>query len=404
MSLNEPGLASRGAPEPAGAPRRPAAAPKPPRVVHLTSVHEAFDTRIFMKECRSLAMAGYEVLLVAPHAADETRDGVRIVAVPRPTSRIERATRTAWRVFRAGLALRADVYHLHDPELLPYGLLLKLLGRRVIYDAHENLPKDVSSKHYLPALLRRVLALTVDVAERAVCFAFDGIVTVTPGIAVRFPYTRTVLARNYPLRSEFPAVTGAPYGSRRAAVVYLGGLNEIRGVRQMVRAIGRLDASLGAELWLAGRFDPPSLEQELAREPGWARTRHLGWLSRDEITARLAQARVGLIVLHPVPNHLDSLPIKLFEYMAAGLPVVASRFPAWEAVLEDAGLYVDPLDDGAIAQALTHLLANREDARRRGESGRAAVDRTLHWEREAGALLTLYGRIVGPPRLPRGRA
>jgi glycosyltransferase involved in cell wall biosynthesis len=100
---------------------------------------------------------------------------------------------------------------------------------------------------------------------------------------------------------------------------------------------------------------------------------------------------------------MESLPTKLFEYMAAGLPVVASRFPAWEAVLEDAGLFVDPLDEFAIAQALNHLLANPDEARRRGASGRAAVDRTLHWEREAGALLTLYGRIVGPPRLPRSR-
>jgi len=377
--------------------------PKPPRVVHLTSVHEAFDTRIFLKECRSLALAGYEVLLVAPHGADETRDNVRIVAVPRPKGRFERATSTAWRVFRKALSLRADVYHLHDPELLPYGLLLKLMGKRVIYDAHENLPKDVSSKHYLPGPLRGLLAFAVDVAERAVCFCFDGIVTVTPGIAVRFPYTRTVLVRNYPLRAEFPSVNGVPYRTRRAVIVYLGGLNAIRGVRQMVRAVGRLDPSLGAELWLAGMFDPPTLVQELEREPGWARTRHLGWISREEVAARLAQARVGLLVLHPVPNHLDSLPIKLFEYMASGLPVVASRFPAWEAVLEDAGLFVDPLDELAIAQALTHLLANTDEARRRGESGRAAVDRTLHWEREAGALLTLYGRIVGPPRLPRVR-
>ena len=378
-------------------------APRPPRVVHLTSVHDAFDTRIFMKECRSLAMAGYAVALVAPHDADVTRDDVHIVAVPPARGRLERATRTAWRVFRKGLSLRADVYHLHDPELLPYGLLLKLLGRRVIYDAHEHLPKDVTSKHYLPAPLRSLLAFAVDVVERAVCFCFDGIVTVTPGIAVRFPYTRTVLVRNYPLRSEFPAVERKPYASRRAAIVYLGGLNSIRGVREMVRAVGRLAPSLGAELWLAGRFDPPGFEQELAREPGWARTRHLGWLSREQVTATLAQARIGLLVLHPVPNHVDSLPIKLFEYMAAGLPVVASRFPAWEAVLEDAGLFVDPLDELAIAQALTHLLANTDEARRRGESGRAAVDRTLHWEREAGALLTLYGRVVGPPRLPRAR-
>jgi glycosyltransferase involved in cell wall biosynthesis len=347
-------------------------------------------------------MAGYEVWLVAPHGADETRDGVRIMSVPRPKGRLERATRTAWRVFRRALALKADAYHLHDPELLPHGLLLKLMRKRVVYDAHEHLPKDMHSKRYLPAPLRGLFALVTDVLERAVGFCFDGIVTVTPGIAVRFPYSRTVLARNYPLRSEFPTSFGAPYASRKPVIIYLGGLNEIRGARQMVRAVGRLEESLGAELWLAGQFDPPALKLDLMKEKGWARTRHLGWLSREEVRARLAQARVGLLVLHPEPNFLDSLPIKLFEYMAAGLPVVASRFPAWEAVVEDAGLFVDPKDDAAIAEALRHLLTHPDEARARGESGRAAVDRTLHWEREAGALLTLYGRIVGPPRFGRG--
>ena len=397
MSPNEAGRATAGADEPVSRP----APSRPPRVVHMTSVHDAFDTRIFLKECRSLAGAGYEVLLVAPHMQDETQDGVRIVSVPQPKSRFERATRTAWQVFLKALELRADVHHLHDPELLPYGLLLKLLGRRVIYDAHENLPKDIRSKHYLPVPLRGVLALFTDIMERAICQCFDGIVTVTPGIAVRFPYTRTVLARNYPLRSEFQGMPGAAYASRRPVVLYLGGLNEIRGARQMVRAMGRLDASLDAELWLAGRFDPPALHLDLMKEKGWERTRHLGWLPREEVRARLAQARIGVLVLHPVPNFLDSLPIKLFEYMAAGLPVVASRFVAWEALVEDAGLFVDPTDDAAIADALTHLLTHPDEARARGESGRAAVERTLHWEREAGALLTLYGRIVGPPRLGR---
>lgn len=370
-------------------------------VAHLTTTHDAFDTRIFWKECRTLARAGYGVAIVAPHDGDVTREGVRVLAVQRPRSRSERATLTAWRVVRTAVRARARVVHLHDPELLPYAPWFQFLGRRVVYDAHENLPKDILSKHYLAAPIRALLAGVVDIAERGIASTLDGVVTVTPGIASRFPAKRTVVVRNLPLLDEFAAATPSEYSGRARVVLYLGGLNEIRGVRQMVRAIGRVDPALGAELWLAGRFDPPALEAELAREPGWARVRCLGWCSREKVGEALAAARVGVLVLHAVPNHLDSLPIKLFEYMAAGLPVVASRFPAWEAILGSAGAYVDPLDDAALAAAIERLLTEPLEAARLGAAGRAAVERELNWEREAAGLLDLYERVAGSPRMPR---
>ncbi len=368
------------------------------RVAHLTTTHDAFDTRVFQKECRTLAAAGYDVSLVVPHDTDVLRDGVRIVAVPRPGSRVRRALATAWRVFGAARRIRPDVAHVHDPELLPHALLLRLLGARVIYDAHEHLPNDVRSKHYLPAFLRGALAGLVDVLERGACTLMDGVVTVTPGIARRFPPGRTSLVRNLPLLAEFPVRPAVPLGGRRPVVLYLGGLNRIRGAREMVRAIARVDASLGAELWLAGRFDPPALEQELAREPGWARTRHLGWCPRERVLELLGEARVGLLTLQPAPNHLDSLPIKMFEYMAAGLPVVASRFAAWEPVLAGAGLLVDPADPDAIARSIERLLAHPDEAQAMGAAGRAAIVAELHWEREANELLALYRRVAGAAR------
>ena len=376
-----------------------AAAPgRAPRVVHLTSVHDAFDIRIFRKECRSLAAAGYDVVLVAPHDRDEVVDGVRIKAVARPGSRLERMLRTSWAVFRAGVRERGALYHLHDPELLLFGVWLQLTGHAVVYDAHEDAPRDILSKHYLPRPVRAVLAVLVDALERAVCSAFAGVVTVTAPIAARFDPRRTVVAHNYPLLAEFPAPGTQPFAERARAAVYVGGLSRIRGVREMVAAIGRAAEHGAAELWLAGRLDPPALEAELAREPGWAHTARLGWCDRERIVSLLGSARVGLLVLHPVPNHLGSLPIKLFEYMGAGLPVVASDFPMWRSVLGDAAKWVDPLDPQAIAAATTWLFDHPEEAQRMGRLGREAVESRFHWEREAQVLLALYARIVGAPR------
>jgi glycosyltransferase involved in cell wall biosynthesis len=360
----------------------------------MTTTHDAHDVRIFHKECRALAAAGHDVVLVSPHDRDETCDGVKIRAVPRPRGRLDRSVRTAYRVFRRAIAAGGDAYHVHDPELLPWGLTIALHGPRVIYDAHENLTKDVRTKHYLPGLLREPLAAAAGGVERFVASRLAGVVAATPSIAQRFDPERTVVVRNYPRLEEFPALDGPPHARRAPVALYLGGLSEIRGARTMVRAIGAVRGVDEIELRLAGRFDPPALEASLASEPGWARSASLGWRTRAQVAEELRRARVGLLLLHPAPNHLDSLPIKLFEYMAAGLPVVASDFPAWRPIVEGRGLLVDPLDPAAIARAIEWLMAHPEEAEAMGRAGRAAVERELHWDREAAALLRFYRRIL----------
>jgi len=168
------------------------------KVVHLTSAHGAFDVRIFYKECVSIARAGHEVVLVVPHEHDEAAHGVQVRAVPPVTGgRLSRMTRTVWRVFRQALRERGDIYHFHDPELLPVGVLLKLLQRRVVYDVHENYPATIRRKEWLPAALRPPLAWGFEVLERCAAMCFDGVVAVNDDIAARFPARKTIQVRNY---------------------------------------------------------------------------------------------------------------------------------------------------------------------------------------------------------------
>ena len=138
------------------------------KVCILTSVHTPFDTRIFHKQAKSLLKAGYDVTLIAQHDKDEVVDEVKILALSKPRNRLWRMLGT-WRIFKLAYRQKADVYHFHDPELLPMGLFLKLLKKgKVIYDVHEDYPKAILTKSWLPSMVRRPVSSVFTFLEKSV--------------------------------------------------------------------------------------------------------------------------------------------------------------------------------------------------------------------------------------------
>jgi len=361
------------------------------RVVHLTSRHPPGDVRIFHKECRSLARAGFDVHLVAPGAVAETLDGVTLHGFEQPDGiRPLRILRRLWRAWRAASAIEPEICHFHEPELVPVALLLKGGGTRVVYDVHEDALSELDYAERAGGGLRTGLRLCEALA-RGRCDAF---VAATPAIAKLFPPERTIELRNYPLPEEFRDA-----GPERAAsrdVVYVGGIiTRARGLLEMVEAIA-LTRDDGARLVLIGAMGTPELEQQARSLPGWSRVEHAGFVGREELAGRLASARAGLVVLHPERGYLESLPIKLFEYMTAGLPVIASDFPYWRELLEPIGCatFVDPLDPATIAAAIDELLADEERAAEMGRRGATAVRERLNWHHEEPRLLELYAQLA----------
>ncbi|MEX0716123.1 MAG: glycosyltransferase family 4 protein [Planctomycetaceae bacterium] len=374
--------------------------PRPRRIAHLTSVHPPFDTRIFVRECGSALAAGYEVTLVAAHDRSECRDGIDIRAVPRASSRLRRMLRTTWQVFREARRAKADLYQFHDPELIPVGLMLKLLGHRVVADIHEDLPKQVLSKPWIPRPLRRAASLAVRVVESTGAWAFDGVVAAEPDIADRFPPKKTVLVQNFPIADELapPGASGsASLSARPANVLYVGSLSRLRGMCELVRAIESLPKSLDARLLLAGKFESIELERELSRMPGWRRVDAQGHCSRDRVRELMGVSRIGIVTLLPCPKYVAAYPTKLFEYMSGGLPVIASDFPLWRRIVESAGcgLLVDPERPEAIAEAIHWLLEHPAEADAMGRRGRQAVLDRYDWANEAEKLLAFYDRLLG---------
>lgn len=366
------------------------------KVAHLSSAHPPYDTRIFYKECRTLAQAGYEVVLIIPHDRDEMVNGVRIRAVPKPTGRFERMMGTVRAVYRAALEEDALIYHFHDPELIPVGIMLKSKGKKVIYDVHEDLPRQILTKPWIAPFLRRIVGTGAQAIENMCVHYFDRIITVTSTIADRFPENKTTIVHNYPILEEFTGTESEPYQKRDQSVVYVGGITVIRGIKEIVKAIYLIPGSMGARLVLAGKFSPPGLENEICSMAGWSNVEYLGWQSRDEVADLLNRARIGLVLLHPTLNYIDAYPIKLFEYMAAGLPVVASDFPVWRKIVSDigCGLLVDPLDPQAITDAVQWLLAHPVEAELMGKRGQNAVSNKYNWNTESQKLLDVYQSLV----------
>jgi len=365
------------------------------KVVHLTSVHSALDVRIFYKECRTLAAAGFDVVLIAATERDRVEDGVQIRAVPKPNSRSARMTRTTRQILRVAWRERADVYHFHDPELIPVGVLLALCGRRVIYDVHEDLPRQISGKHWIRGWMRWPVSRAAAVLEALGSLVFRGIVAATPTIAARFPVRKTVTVQNFPVVGELAVSNWRTLADRPPHAAYIGGIDVGRGIREIVASLALVRESLNARLVLAGKVDPPELLDSLRRIPGWDKVDFRGWLSRKDIAELLANVRVGLVVLHPEPNYLDSYPIKLFEYMAVGLPVVVSTFPLWRQIVEGSGcgLVVDPMDPASISQAIQWLVENTAEAEAMGERGRRAIVAKYNWATEAEKLKLCYRNL-----------
>lgn len=365
------------------------------KVVHLTSVHRRDDIRIFQKECKSLIKFGHEVILVvADGLSDDIVSGVKIIDVGYSKGRINRMLHATQLVFLKAIELNADIYHLHDPELLPIGLKLKSRGKKVLFDAHEDVPKQILSKHYLKPWIRHLIAWGFALYERYACARFNGVIAATPCIRDKFLSInhQTIDINNYPIIGELDS--SVLWQDKKNEVSYIGGITEVRGIKEIVRAMALTRADI--RLNLVGEFSDVLFQEEVETYSGWDRINATGLLSRSEVRDVLARSMAGLVILHLTPNHLNALPTKMFEYMSAGIPVIASNFPLWKEILfeNQCGICVDPMDLLAIAKAIDYLIEHPDEARQMGENGRKAVISKYNWAQEEIKLFKFYEQIL----------
>jgi glycosyltransferase involved in cell wall biosynthesis len=370
------------------------------KVCHLTSVHKANDVRIFHKECKTLAESGYDVVLIAPHERDDVIGKVRIRRLDKPQNRRERMYRIVWQVYRAAMKEKANLYHIHDPELIPVGLLLKIFNKsKVIYDIHEDYPNAILSKPWIPLSTRKAFAFLFKLFEVFIVRFFDAVIPATRSIAKRFESLnkKTVTIQNFPIPNEQGLNKNkVPWHKRLNAAAYVGGIGALRGAMEMIEAIELVSQEFDASLILAGNFSSSLIRDEVKNLTGWGKVCYKGFISRKSMVELLGEVKVGLLLYHPEPNHIYAQPNKLFEYMSAGIPVIASNFPSWCKIVNDVGcgLTVDPLNPWAIAAAIIFILENPKEAEQMGKRGQHAVRNKYNWNVESQKFLALYDEIL----------
>ncbi|PAD69593.1 hypothetical protein CHH83_07955 [Bacillus sp. 7586-K] len=370
------------------------------KICVLTTVHQAYDGRIYHKQCKSLKKAGYDVTLLAPKPDKMIKDdGINLIPIEKPKNELKRFLH-AFKVFKLAKETKADLYHFHDPELIPVGVLLRIFTRKpVIFDVHEHYPNAIMSKKYLKSWLKRPIRLAYEIIEKLSLPILSGVIYTTEEIGKRYKSYTSCKIENYPLTDMFPPLQKVK--GDHHTLLYLGGITRIRGIEELIDGFAKVAIERPeAKLLFVGGFESDSFEREIKQK---VKEHHLeekvqfkGKVPYEQIEGYLSTASIGIIPYLPVPNHLVCLPNKLFEYMAAGVAVISSDFPHYRKVVESSssGLLIDPESPQSIAKAMILLLDDATLTDEMGQNGRVAFETKYNWNSEEEKLVAFYRKIL----------
>lgn len=362
------------------------------KVCHVTSMHRVFDTRIFHKECASLSKK-YEVYLVASNVDSQIVDGIHIVGVKMPPHGLRKMLTTK-PIIKAALAIDADVYHFHDPELISAGLKMKKEGKKVVFDYHENYTDFLLTKDWIPKPLRHLAKHFFSKFERKYLAQYDAVVSVTPFIIKRLEkYNSNVYQiTNYPKLQEVE--DNRQWGQ---SVCFVGGIVPEWMHYNIVKSLSETSAVYR----LAGAYHPASYFNQLQACEEWKSVEYHGKIPYSEVMPFMQQSSAGLAIrTYDDPNvgyKEGSLGVnKFFEYMMVGIPVIASASEVWRDIINkyECGILVDPYSPTSIAQAINFVIEHPEDAKRMGDNAHDAAVKHYHWGTQEDILFQMYERLL----------
>jgi glycosyltransferase involved in cell wall biosynthesis len=363
---------------------------KKKRICHISTVHPLFDDRIFYKECITLSKNNYEVFLVISHLKNERLNDVNIIALPFCSKRMVRFFRNSWIAFYKALLIKPDVIHFHDPELIGIGILFRFLGKKVVYDVHEDVAKQILYKNWIGFVwIRYLVSSAAKFIESISSYLFSKIIVVTEDIKKNFPSSKTVLVRNFPIISLIRKAHPTDKFKKRKVVFYAGNLSEVRGIKELIDAI----SFVNADLWLLGDWENIEYENLCKTSKGWEQTFFFGKKKLEEVYEYLKLADIGIALLYPIKNYLTSLPVKAFEYMTLGIPMIISDFPFWKETFSGCAVFANPHSIDEVVEKLNLLLSDKQIYKELSANAIQKVEDSYSWEHESLKLISLYKDI-----------
>lgn len=365
------------------------------KVCHLTSAHRSDDARILHKECTSLAKKDYEVFLIA-HGSSYKKNNVTVIGLgERPTSRFKRMYFFTKQVYKKALEVDAEIYHIHDPELLRYAYKLKKKGKKVVFDSHEDYLSTITEKVWIPVFFRKIVLKLFSYYEKKIIGKIDGAIVCYHWTEDRY----RKLNKNVEMILNFPILIDEDislprYGSRK--ISFAGGISKQWCHKEIIISIRNLEC---VEYELAGKM-VGEYSEELQKLDGWQYVNYHGMLPFEDVKSKIySNSTIGMALLDYIAQCKGTVGnlsnTKFFEYMQMGLPLICTDFKLWKEIIdeEQCGICVNPHNIDEITNAIKYLLDNPNQAKFMGMNGKKAIKNKYNWSSEEKKLYKFYNDI-----------
>lgn len=365
------------------------------KVCHITTAHKLYDPRICLKETKSLAQNGYETYLIITAEKDTIWNNVKIIALKEAKDRFERFFKIKKEAFKKAVALKSNVYHLHDPELISVGLKIKRkTNAKIIFDVHEYISDQIMNKKWIkPNIVRKIVNKLYPLYERKLLKKYDGLIVAVPDLIRYYKYQHNIaVIRNFPILKIIEKIKPIKKNTNNKIIIYPGTLSLSRGMKIMLEVMLKLPDDY--ELWLFGTWHNYT-EFEYCKElPGWKKTKYFGKKHPEDVYSFMKSADLGIQLLQPLNQYQkEDYPVKVFEFIAAGLPVLMSDFPHKKELFGKSVEYVDPQKPKEIANKIEKLISNPKVKDKLIEKGNKFI-KDFSWEKEEDTLLEFYNSII----------
>lgn len=367
-------------------------------VCHVTSVHSRYDGRILKRECVSLKENGYKVsLIVNDKFEDEVFNGIKIISTKyEAKNRLKRLLYSQYHIKKKIQEIDADIYHLHDPELLLLVPFLKRRKKLIIFDSHENVGVDLLFKKYIPFPVRHIISKVYIFFERYIAKIIDGIVYVTPIQRRSFENFQNNLAMvtNFPLLDNSVEENEKVIYSKSRAIekkiCFAGSISEQWCHEIILKSILQIE---DVKYSFAGPKEVKYLEDYLRKYSN--KINYLGVVDEKKVADLYKKSICGIALLSydTQVGHEGTLGnTKLFEYMKYRLPIICSDLTLWKEIIDTykCGIAVNPTDSDEIIRAITFLIENPEIAIQMGNNGYKAYKEVYNWNTQIPNLLGIY--------------